>query len=1485
MDQRFRSSIRFALLTLTLSFLAFRSAPAQTDQPKLSGMLRLIQEKYASLRQEPSARRSLRTDPAARVLAGVVSMDLDGTEPVLPVAVVVRDNGAEIRQQGYTIQAQIGDVLTTRVPASRLAHLAGLRSVVFVEASTIQRPLVHDVSVPETRAVQARQAFNLTGKGVLVGIIDSGIDWRHDDFRSADGKTRIKFLWDMSDKRGPEPADIPGGGGTVYTEAQINAALSGSGTVAEADRNGHGTHVAGTSAGNGRAAGGGFSPGTFTGVAPEAGIVFVKGIRSDSSGFAVDDQIAALRFIDNRARELNMPYVVNMSLGGHYGAHDGTATNERAIDNLVGPGVAGKAVCISAGNEGADDIHAGGTLGSGASDTLGFYVPANKPLALLDLWYDGGGAIEVTVTTPTGLSTDPVALGGSFHGTAPDGTVVDIESLGTNPLNNARNLTVVITQSDSNAAILPGEWGVGLRNVSGGSARFDAWLIGRASFIDHVDPGRRVGMPGTARNAITVASYVTKTRWTDIDGVGRDYRGWGPAFDAGVWEKSPFSSPGPTRDGRLKPDISAPGQAIVSANSADAEQERNMILPDGGKHQVMQGTSMASPHVTGVVALLLQANPRMDAAQVKDLITRTARADDFTSRVPNGDFGYGKVNAYEAARAIVGSAGTAPPVPDPVIASVDPASIEQGTIVHLLVNGSNFAGALSVAVTPSTGITVNQVGLVSSTRVELTLAAASGAPAGNYQLTLTADGRRSNPGLFRVVVPNAPSPDANDSYEPNDTLPDAEPLPGNGIVRGRISPRSDVDIFKFAATQGRKVTIDIDAAALSPASALDSIIGIFDSFGNLLDYDDDDGRSLDSYLEWTPSITTTYYVVVASFSYSEEGPSSSGNYVLRVSGYAGDVRQDSTPPILERGDIWVPEFLNRTDELFASWYAFDNESGIDHYEYAVGTSPGASNVIPFARTSNWSVVLRGLGLAEGGVYHFSIRAVNGAGLAGPLAVSEGIRIDTTRRMYPIYFPRVVAFPGSFTGIAISNRTSFPVQVVYRLYDNEGNLVLGPGITNPLSLTLDPGEQLPVLSTQIFDVPSGNTPGWVEVQATSPDVRAFYLYGADDLSFLDGADVSGETMTDFVFHRVQDDGDTYFTSLSLVNPNATEASITADLRDVAGKVVATQTSKLGARKRMVKLVQDWFPGISSHPGGTIRVRSNAGLVGFELFATEALDFGGMNPQRTTDTANSIFFAQMATKGGWYTQVSLTNPNDSPVTVELKALRDSGDIIPASSNPRTVQIPAWGQYNAEASQIFGFAGNDATVGYVVAKVVSGTGGIFGHAAFGTTNGMSLAALPVQTRGSRAMVFSQVAQGGAFSTGLTLLNPDLSSPARVTTEVFDADGRSRGSWTEDFRPGEKKARVIYQIVSGVVDQSSGYIVVTADRPMIGFELFWGLDDQYGVAFLAAVPPQVLAGNSAPEVLPSVSQPVQSRSIQLRRSPAAVSPATRLHRAIARK
>jgi hypothetical protein len=1055
--------------------------------------------------------------------------------------------------------------------------------------------------------------------------------------------------------------------------------------------------------------------------------------------------------------------------------------------------------------------------------------------------------MDLVLTTPGGASTPSISPTNSFSGNDPNsGTLVEIESSGNNPLNNAKNIVVVL--SNNGQAIASGNWTLQLRRTAGSSGRFDAWIAKNSRFLDRIDASGHVGMPGTARNAITVASYVTKYRWTDVDGVSRDYSGWGPAFDAAVFAKSPFSSAGPTRDGRLKPEIAAPGQAIASTLSADCDEGREMIVRDG-KHVIMQGTSMSTPHVTGAVALMLQANPNLDAAQARDILAQTARTDDFTSRAPNYDFGYGKMDVYEAIRKIRGDTGTTPTPPAPVITAVDPSTILRGTSTQVAITGLNFSGILALDFSPSAGISVNSAGIASTTKISLNLNVSSSAAIGTYQVYVTTDGRRSNPGSFRVVASDTPSPDPQDPYESNDNLDTAKPMPSGGRILARINPKTDLDVFKFSAMAGKRVSFDIDAATLTPPSNLDSVLGVFDQYGNLLDFSDDDGRTLDSYLEWTPAVTGTYYVVVASYSSDESGPSSTGNYVLKISGYAGDIRSDTTAPTLESSQVEAPNYIGKTNELFASWQGIDPESGIDHYEFAVGSAPASTDVLPWTRTTRDSVYLGGLNLVNGNRYYFSIRAFNGAGMASPNAYSPGTSVDINMRDFPLYFPRVVAFPGTFTGLALVNMGITPAQVIFKLYDNDGNLGLDAGVKNPTVRTLNSREQLPVLSTQLFSIPSSNTPGWVKVESNSPDVQGFYLYGSNDLAFLDGTEVSTKTLTDFVFQRVEDLGNDVFTSLNLVNPGDTNANVTLELRNTAGQVVSSQSLTIQARRRLARTITDLFPSAGQVRGGTVRVRSSVGLVGFELFTSNAVDVGGMSPQPTSGTASQVVFAQLASMTGWYTKISLTNPNTTPVTVELIARIGEGSLV---NTPVTVSIPAWGQYNGDVINVFGFPSGSQVTGYITARVVNGSGGIFGHVVFGTSAG-AIAGLPIQTQGTRGMVFSQVAQDNTYFTGLTLVNPSSTNIANVRVDVFDASGGALGSsdqigsrWPA-FAPGERRAKLIHEIVPGVLGRSAGYIVVTSDQPIIGFELFGGVTAAGQIPFLAAVPPQPLSSNPA--------------------------------------
>jgi subtilisin family serine protease len=580
--------------------------------------------------------------PDLHSLAPHLGLDLSSPQPAVPVLILTDPGGtASLQAAGYPLRAQIGEVASAVIPLDQLGALAQHPAVVHIEPVRRYRPLL-DRSIPEIKANQVRTRqpdgsfVGTTGQGVVVGVVDSGLDWRHADFRRPDGSTRIKFLWDPADPSfvlsggtigSPPPS---GGSGTVYTEAQINAALQGLGTVNTGDECGHGTHVTGVAAGNGRATGHAVPAGTFVGVAPQADIIAVRVFGADCSFLSgAIDLIQALQFIDQKAAELGRPYVINLSLGTHIGAHDGTSLEEQAIDALVGAGKSGKAVVVSAGNEGNDPIHAGGFFGppGAANQRVTIDVAQGAPnAALFDFWFDGRDTFTVTISGGGQPAQDLTS------------------QLTINPLNGSKRLFFATARTPSFTLTIAGQSVV--------SGRFDGWVEGGAVFTSQVEFSRLVGMPGTARNAITVGAYVTKNEWIDVDGNRRVL-----LTNNVLGELAAFSSPGPTRDGRLKPELTAPGRVIGSTLTADANPgapgdssifpSRSFILRDG-VHAIAQGTSMSAPHVSGAVALLLERNRRLEAPQLADILTVSSRQDGFTGAVPNDQWGFGKLDVAAA---------------------------------------------------------------------------------------------------------------------------------------------------------------------------------------------------------------------------------------------------------------------------------------------------------------------------------------------------------------------------------------------------------------------------------------------------------------------------------------------------------------------------------------------------------------------------------------------------------------------------------------------------------------------------------------------------------------------------------------------------------------------------------------------------------------------------------------------------------------------
>ncbi|MBN1540501.1 S8 family serine peptidase [candidate division KSB1 bacterium] len=594
--------------------------------------------------------------------ASTESMIYKTVDEVWVEAIVTHDGGlVDYGAVGATVLWKHDAMAVVRIPVRRLNELAEQRGVRYVEAPHISR-LKLDESAAKIGAPQVWRTQGLTGKNVIVGVIDSGIDWKHPAFRHADGTTRILYLLDLSENGSFY-------GGRMYTEAEINLALQSGTGVRHRDYSGHGTHVAGIIAGNGISI---VQTGVYTGIAPDANLVVVKAARNElATEFKSSDQLIALAFVDSVAAVLGQPYVVNLSMGGHYGAHDGTSPVERFIDTLTGSGKPGKAVVTVAGNEGNDDIHAQVSLNNTTRESISFNVSGFIPSAgsgndqiQIGAWYTGTASVSVTVTTPQGQSYGPVRPEQVFDQKGTEGAVYVWNSFydqnggyrpGRNPFNNDREIYIEI--SDAAGAGMPaiGEWTI---EFSGRDAVVDAYLIFssmRTGFVrGKVDHGK-LAIPGTSEQAITVAAYTSKTTWTDVDG-NRLTIGNNTANR--IDQIAPFSSPGPTRTGAfLKPDIAAPGQMIASAVSADAPSfNPNSIFytgdagfPNGfilkaSDYGLSSGTSMAAPHVAGACALLFAKYPDLSAPQIRDLLTRGAATDDFVGTVPSNHWGWGKID-------------------------------------------------------------------------------------------------------------------------------------------------------------------------------------------------------------------------------------------------------------------------------------------------------------------------------------------------------------------------------------------------------------------------------------------------------------------------------------------------------------------------------------------------------------------------------------------------------------------------------------------------------------------------------------------------------------------------------------------------------------------------------------------------------------------------------------------------------------------------
>ena len=550
---------------------------------------------------------------------GVVSVD-DTPKPARVVVFLetTRDlNPAVLADLGIEVNggAPEGGVRTAIVPLASLDQLSENPAIGrIIPAQPLE--LAMDVAAPAVKLPTFRRKSGLSGKGVVVGVVDTGIEVSHPSFEG-----RIDRVWDQT----LNGQGVPEGG--------YGAELTGPALSLSRDTHGHGTHVAGIAAG---------ADDTFGGVAPEATLVVVK---SDLLSAHIADGV---RYIFRVASELGMPAVVNLSLGGHGDAHDGTDPLSQVVDEAVGPG---RVVCIAAGNDGNANVHAQVLVRKGRTRTVACAMLRRAPnepafTAAFNGWYPGTDKLRVAVVSPSDQQTPFQAVISSGSPvrdyTLPEGAVRVITP-GPDPANGDHNFFVLVepAATPATAANPRGTWRIRLEGTKVTNGTVDVWSVARsvAQFTGpSVVDSMKVGSPGAATKAITVASYTTKVAWQDI---------FGRPHEAGLEldDISDFSSEGPRRDGARKPDLAAPGAMIVSSLSVHSGVSPDDVIDD--RHTVLAGTSMATPFVAGLVALLLERNPRLSPTSARTLLRRNSAIPGRKAGAFDTKWGYGVISAKD----------------------------------------------------------------------------------------------------------------------------------------------------------------------------------------------------------------------------------------------------------------------------------------------------------------------------------------------------------------------------------------------------------------------------------------------------------------------------------------------------------------------------------------------------------------------------------------------------------------------------------------------------------------------------------------------------------------------------------------------------------------------------------------------------------------------------------------------------------------------
>ena len=525
------------------------------------------------------------------------------------------------REQGGVAQILTSQFAILTIPRENIRNLPGYTEIEYIETP---KQMVYSYTQNMTAScippVHNNPPYNLKGGGVLLGVIDSGILYSHADFRNPDGSTRIEAIWDQN-RQGNPPLGYQVG--TEYTRAQINEALEQPtrqeqlAIVPLEDFAGHGTHVAGIAGGNGRA-----SAGDIVGAAPQAEFLIVKLGQAGREGFVRTVEImTATKYIIDKARSLGKPVAVNISLGMNEGSHDGKALLELFLQEMSTYWKT--SIVVATGNEGVSPNHSSGIVPEGGSDAFQFVIGEGEGFYYLYIWKSFIDIFEVEITAPSGQKTGRFTIRQGARSLIIRNTKIFVSFTPPSPLNGDEEI-VIFLEGVGGGTVDTGVWTVTLYGIEVVDGRYNVW--GPTS--EQVGPG--TGM----LNPTPFTTLTTPSTTPGVISVG--------AYNSVTGQIAPFSGRGFGREDKvIKPDLVAPGVNINSTSNA-------------GRYTLMSGTSMATPHVTGTAALMMEwgvvkgNNPFLYGESLKAYLLRGATRDIKEIEFPNPSWGYGKLCAKAA---------------------------------------------------------------------------------------------------------------------------------------------------------------------------------------------------------------------------------------------------------------------------------------------------------------------------------------------------------------------------------------------------------------------------------------------------------------------------------------------------------------------------------------------------------------------------------------------------------------------------------------------------------------------------------------------------------------------------------------------------------------------------------------------------------------------------------------------------------------------